>query len=75
MFNVLSENQGENSQQRKHLIVGKQRLIYGEVGLLSFDNFQVTERTRNQFVGNSGTWVRIPPSPPKKLGGARKCAA
>ena len=21
--------------------------------------------TRNQFVGNSGTWVRIPPCPPK----------
>lgn len=23
--------------------------------------------TRNQFVGNSGTWVRIPPRPPQAL--------
>ena len=22
--------------------------------------------TRNQFVGNTGTWVRIPPRPPNK---------
>lgn len=23
-----------------------------------------SDKTRNQFVGNSGTWVRIPPCPP-----------
>lgn len=27
----------------------------------------LTHKTRNQFVGNSGTWVRIPPRPPKKI--------
>ena len=26
----------------------------------------ITGLTRNQFVGNSGTWVRIPPRPPNK---------
>ena len=24
----------------------------------------ITGLTRNQFAGNSGTWVRIPPAPP-----------
>ena len=27
----------------------------------------ITGLTRNQFVGNSGTWVRIPPRPPNKV--------
>ena len=26
----------------------------------------ITGLTRNQFVGNTGTWVRIPPRPPNK---------
>ena len=27
----------------------------------------ITGLTRNQFAGNSGTWVRIPPAPPNKV--------
>lgn len=26
----------------------------------------ITGLTRNQFAGNSGTWVRIPPTPPSR---------
>ena len=29
-----------------------------------YNNFRLSQSTRNQFVGNSGTWVRIPPRPP-----------
>ena len=47
-------------------MVVNQLLKYGEFGIVLFDNFQVTERTRNQFASNR-TRVRIPPSPPKAL--------
>ena len=30
-----------------------------------YNNFRLSQSTRNQFVGNTGTWVRIPPRPPK----------
>ena len=29
-----------------------------------YNNFWLSQSTRNQFVGNTGTWVRIPPRPP-----------
>ena len=45
-------------------MVVNQLLKYGEFGIVLFDNFQVTERTRNQFV-RKHTRVRIPLSPPK----------
>ena len=34
-------------------MVVNQLLKYGEFGIVLFDNFQVTERTRNQFVDNT----------------------
>ncbi len=34
-------------------MVVDQLLKYGEFGIVLFDNFQVTERTRNQFVDNT----------------------
>ena len=46
-------------------MVVNQLLKYGEFGIVLFDNFQVTERTRNQFV-LTHTRVRIPPSAPKR---------
>ena len=46
-------------------MVVNQLLKYGEFGIVLFDNFQVTERTRNQFV-LTHTRVRIPLSPPKE---------
>ena len=48
-------------------MVVNQLLKYGEFGIVLFDNFQVTERTRNQFV-RKHTRVRIPLSPPKYKG-------
>ena len=46
-------------------MVVNQLLKYGEFGIVLFDNFQVTERTRNQFV-LTHTRVRIPPSAPRR---------
>lgn len=46
-------------------MVVNQLLKYGEFGIVLFDNFQVTERTRNQFV-RKHTRVRIPLSPPHR---------
>ena len=46
-------------------MVVNQLLKYGEFGIVLFDNFQVTERTRNQLY-LTVPWVRIPPLPPKQ---------
>lgn len=46
-------------------MVVNQLLKYGEFGIVLFDNFQVTERTRNQFA-LTRTGVRIPLSAPTK---------
>ena len=48
MFDLLSKIQGENLTQRTILMVVNQLLKYGEFGIVLFDNFQVTERTRNR---------------------------
>lgn len=38
-----------------------------------YNNFRLSQSTRNQFVGNSGTWVRIPPRPPIFMRVCRFC--
>ncbi|MBR3875720.1 MAG: hypothetical protein IKJ25_02960, partial [Clostridia bacterium] len=65
VFDLLSKIQGENSTQRTIFMVVDQLLKYGEFGIVLFDNFQVTERTRNQLY-LAVPWVRIPPLPPSK---------
>ena len=67
-------------------MVVNQLLKYGEFGIVLFDNFQVTERTRNQLY-LTVPWVRIPPLPPTQgaplgapfalaeVGGAKKSRA
>jgi len=66
VFDFLSKIQGENSTQRKHLRVGKQLLKYGGIEVAMFDNFQVTERTRNLVGRESAAWVQIPDPAPRK---------
>ena len=53
-------------------MVVNQLLKYGEFGIVLFDNFQVTERTRNLVGRESAARVQISDPPPMRFQAAQK---
>ena len=55
-------------------MVVNQLLKYGEFGIVLFDNFQVTERTRNLVGRESAARVQISDPPPNAVFAAKEAA-